>query len=378
MKVLFLILFMFVLVNCSHSKPAVKVEETTGESSNHEQGADESGSDEATLEEKTYRFAIISDMNSSYGSKSYGNDVKRAVEYISSESEKFDFVISTGDMVAGQKSGLDYNGMWNSFHSHVTRPLHAKNIPVFPSPGNHDAHISRSTERNHYKNSWNGEDPFSKTSKVKFVDGVSQNFPFQYAFTVGSALFVSIDNTSTQPWAETTVEWLKSVFEVTKELKFKFVYGHVPMLPFAFTKETEYFSRGSVSFLRDIEDLFETYKVNVFFSGHSHVYYPGRRDAFTEYISVPLLGSGSRYLITRGAREGYSPKGYLVVEYSNKGSWEVEARLSGNNSVIDDLNLPEFVDLPSSNSSLCSSCTSFPSSHFLDSSKRIIYRRSDL
>ncbi len=379
---IFILLLFFSLVHCSHSKPADQSDQNSSDQSDQGYGQDPGDANEPGDKPdpivKNYRFGIISDMNGSYGSKSYGQDVKRAVSYITDRDSEIDFVISTGDMVAGQKSGLDYRGMWDSFHSNVTRPMLKSEIPVFPSPGNHDAHIGFQTERKHYKESWEREDPLSVASNMKMVEGVEQNFPFQYAFRIGSALFISLDDTAVRAWSDSTLNWMEQVFAKEKDAKLRFIYGHVPLLPFAFKKETEYVSRGNSSFLKKVEDLFEKHKVDVFFSGHSHVYYPGRRDHHTEYVSVPLLGSGSRYHISRNSSLPRSPKAFLVVEFDSLGNWSLVQRTSDNYEILDDSQFPEVIDMPSGNTSKCQRCSQFPSSHFLDSSRRIIYRRHDL
>lgn len=334
--------------------------------------------DNEKVSDKTWtRFALISDLNGSYGSKNYHASVSQAVKYLVQTKHQIQFVLSTGDMVAGQRSNLDYEGMWSAFNQRVTKPLHQKNIPLFPSPGNHDAYRTRKIERAHYQKTWLQSDPFAKAPFAYFVKGVTQSFPFQYAFRVKKALFISLDNTDVRPWENRTVQWMEQVLEKEKDATVKFVFGHVPLLPFAFKKEREYVARGSVDFLDRIEDLFEKYKVDAFFSGHSHVYYPGRREGHTEFISVPLLGGGTRYLITQDDQPR-SQRGFLVVDYNDKGDWVLEHRLASNYKIIEDDRFPEAIQLPSVNTKLCSGCTQFPETHFLDREKRIIYKRKDL
>lgn len=369
MKFSFLILSSFLLLQCNHSAQS----EMLGK----EQGSEVVAPEPEAVPRTHYRFAIISDLNGSYGSTKYNADVKKAVEYIADKNNEIHFVISTGDMVAGQKSNLNYKAMWESFHSTVTRPLLKEQIPIFPSPGNHDAYLSRKIEREHYKKSWEKENVLKNFKDFKFVSNVKQNFPFQYAFTIGKALFIALDNTATQPWKDSTVAWLEKVLSQESTASVKMIYGHVPLLPFAFKKEREYVARGSVGFLNDIEALFAKYKVDVFFSGHSHVYYPGRRGESTEYISVPLLGSGTRYLISK-QEQPRSKTGFLVIDIDSSGSWTMKHHSAKDFSLFDDKDLPEIIQLPSSNTKLCRYCSQFPKTHFLDPKQRIIYQRRDL
>lgn len=379
MRLLFLsfITFYF-LVGCANQNGLNPAPTEKGEEQKQSAVPDQEDPQKEEVFKRKYKFSIISDLNGSFGSKTYSAQVKNAVKYLVNKENEIDFVISTGDMVAGQRNGLDYKGMWNGFHNAVTRPLHKAKVALYPSPGNHDAHIGRATERRHYEEAWAQENPLPINKKMKFVEGVEQNFPFRYAFRVGTAVFIALDNTAVRPWKDSTLSWMDQVLEQEKNAKLKFVYGHVPLLPFAFKKETEYATRGSVSFLNKIEELFEKHKVDVFFSGHSHVYYPGRRDLHTEYISVPLLGSGSRHLISRQSGLSRSQKAFLVVEYDDEGNWSLEHRKSSDYRTISDGSFPKVIDIPSSNSSTCKACKGFPRSHMLDASKRIIYRRRDI
>ena len=106
----------------------------------------------ATIPEK--RIAIISDMNNSYGSTQYGKDVSLAIKRLKDINP--DLVLSTGDMVAGQKSGLNYQAMWDSFHEVVTIPLAESGIPFAVTVGNHDgsAYPKFQNERNLFVEEW--------------------------------------------------------------------------------------------------------------------------------------------------------------------------------------------------------------------------------
>lgn len=322
-----------------------------------------------------WRFAVISDLNKSYGSTDYDAPTKKAVQYISDSQNKIQFAISTGDMVAGQKSGLNYKAMWESFHKTVTRPLKQSGIALYPSPGNHDAYRTYATEREHYENSWKSEDILPVNQQFELLSDVPQDYPFAYAFKVGPALFVALDATDARPLTSEDVDWLESVLIKNRSVKHKFVFGHVPLLPFAFDKETEYLARGSQSFLEKLEKLFEDYDVSVLFTGHSHVYYPGQRSGKTQFISVPLLGSGARYLIQKQGQTQRSETGFLVVSYKETGELKIQSLRASDFSEIQDEQMPEWLDLPASNIKGCKSCTQFPRAMFLDTNKRIIYKR---
>ena len=85
----------------------------------------------------TIRIAVISDINGSYGSVGYSPIVKNAVSDII--ERKVDFVVSPGDLVAGQKQGLNYDAMWKGFHYEVGDVLFDNDLEFIFAPGNHDA-----------------------------------------------------------------------------------------------------------------------------------------------------------------------------------------------------------------------------------------------
>ena len=90
---------------------------------------------------QSLRVAVISDLNGSYGSTDYNPRVNAVVERIIKLAP--DLVISTGDMVAGQRrpvlSETQVKAMWQAFHAGVTDPLRSAGIPLLVTPGNHDA-----------------------------------------------------------------------------------------------------------------------------------------------------------------------------------------------------------------------------------------------
>ncbi len=74
----------------------------------------------------TLRVAVISDLNSSYGSTTYEPGVARTVARL--VALRPDLVISTGDMVAGQRLHPPLGrepvlAMWSAFDAQVTDPL---------------------------------------------------------------------------------------------------------------------------------------------------------------------------------------------------------------------------------------------------------------
>ncbi len=253
------------------------------------------------------RVVVISDLNGAYGSHEYGEAVFAAVDRIG--ALRPDLVLSTGDMIAGQRAGLDYPGMWASFHAAVSDELFERGIPFAVTPGNHDAsgYPAFTEERERYVREWSARRP-----DVEMVDGAG--YPLRYAFRRGPALFVSLDATKVGPLSTDAMAWLDRVL-ANHPAPVRVVFGHVPLYPFTVGREREA--------IRDpaLEALLTRHHVDLFVSGHHHAYYPGRRGEL-RLVSTACLGSGPRPLIGAG-RE--SERSLLVLELDEGGVRSVEA-----------------------------------------------------
>lgn len=323
-------------------------------------------------------------MNQSYGSKTYDRALDVAIEAITESN--VDLVLSTGDMVAGQKPGLDYRGMWDAFHSHVSRPLDRARIPMLPSPGNHDAATGATfeRERQEYRSTWR-QFPIERFNanrqldrEIRFVPGVRQNFPFHYAVTMGPALIIALDSTVPGRLIDDQFEWLKTVLEQSKDHPVKIVFGHFPLYPFAFQRAHESLSQNSESngLHRQMESLLETHRVDLYLSGHHHVYYPGHRLGHTRYISVPLLGSGARHLLNADEQKvNRAEQAFLSINIDTQGKVNVQAIRSPGLTPIATESLPPSISIPRRDSAECRGCARYPSAFFLNTFERTLYLR---
>jgi len=321
-------------------------------------------------------------MNQDYGSKQYTPALKAAIENIRHSGANL--VLSTGDMVAGQKRGLDYTGMWNAFHNVVSRPLGSSGIPLLPSPGNHDgsAETNFANERNHYRATWN-EFPLSRFNadrapedQVAFLPGVVQNWPLNYAVTMGPALFIALDATVGSTLVNNQLAWLESVLQKSGPYTVKMIFGHFPLFPFTFDRASNYLGEGNPTLANRLETMLEQYQVDFFLSGHHHAYYPGRRMGSVRYVSVPLLGTGARYLLTADRTErSRSPQAFLYFEFDAAGNIGMHAIKSPSMTEIVSESLPPAISIPRKDASDCKRCGTFPAAYFIDSSHRILYQR---
>ena len=273
------------------------------------------------------RVFVVSDLNGSYGSTTYSREVKRAVQYII--SQKPNLVISTGDHVAGQKKGLNYQAMWNSFHKEVTQPLAESSIPFLPSPGNHDASRGQAYQKERKVYQKNFKLP---PNEVKFLD--VKHFPFKYAFQLGSTLFIALDATSLTIDAE-QLTWLDKTLKNNAHFNTKIIFGHVPLFPIAKGREREYLRNPHLF------KLIKSHNVTLWLSGHHHAYYPGVKDG-VKFYGINCLGGGPRKLLSPTG--GYSPKGIVEIIIKNNQISEIQSLDVKNEfSIIDKTLLPSEV-----------------------------------
>ncbi len=276
------------------------------------------------------RVAVVSDLNGGYGSRAYGEAVHGAVERITALTP--DLVLSTGDMVAGQRAGLDYEGMWSSFHAAVSDRLAEADIPFAVSPGNHDAsgYPPYAHERAIYVEEW-----LRRRPELDFLDGA--HFPLRYSFTRGNALFVALDATTVGPLDDEQMAWLDRQLELGASYPVKIVFGHVPLYPFAEGRRSEHIGDPA------LEDMLVRHGVSLFVSGHHHAFFPGHRGPL-RLVSMACLGGGARPLI---GEHDPSARSILLFEITDDGIRELDAFAGpAFDQPIDRASLPEQVGLP--------------------------------
>jgi hypothetical protein len=251
----------------------------------------------AEASERLHRIAVISDLNGSYGSTRYGEEVRKAVERL--REMKPDVVLATGDLVAGQKAGLDYRAMWRSFHENVTRPLRDSGIPLAVTVGNHDgsAYSRFLEERKIFEDEWKSYLPAVEYSDL-------EQYPFFYSFTLGDLLFISIDSTRVGPRSAKELAWIEKELLKHARQKMVFFLTHVPLFHFAEVPEGEsYYDPGLI-------DLLNRFGVRFYLSGHHHSFFPGFASG-THFVSQACLGAGPTRLQGAAVR---SAKSFTVID----------------------------------------------------------------
>ena len=256
---------------------------------------------------QTLRVAVISDLNGSYGSATYEATVDAAVSRVLALQP--DLVISTGDMVAGQRrphlTRAEVERMWEAFHKHVSQPLRATGIPLVVTPGNHDAsaYDGFRLERSIYREQWRDRRP-----GMEFLS--ESGYPFYYAFTLGDILFISLDATVVGQLPEQQMKWLQKVLASHgREYQRRVVFSHLPLWPLARGREREYIGDT------ELQTLLEQAGVELYLSGHHHAFYPGVSGAIA-FVGQACLGAGPRRLIGTEHRSGRS---FTLLEFTSDG-----------------------------------------------------------
>lgn len=260
------------------------------------------------------RVAVISDLNGSYGSTRYEPTVPLAVRRL--VELKPDLVISTGDMIAGQRlhpplTAPAIEAMWTSFHATVTEPIAAARIPFAVTPGNHDAsaYETFALERQTYRDQW-----LERRPDVRFVD--ERDYPFRYAFALGGTLFISLDVTRVGVLDAEQKRWLDTLLRrEAGQFRHRIVFSHLPVYPFTRGRETE------VTADHGLEGILREHDVELYLSGHHHAFYPGYR-AGIRFVSQACLGAGPRALIGGSAR---SERAITIIDIADTGRISVEA-----------------------------------------------------
>lgn len=260
------------------------------------------------------RVVVLSDFNESYGSLRYASTVGDAVRR--TVALRPDLVISTGDMIAGQRlapplSADAVGAMWQAFHQQVTEPLARASLPFAVTPGNHDASSGErfALERALYRAQWAPRKP-----ALDFVD--ASGYPFQYAFRVRGALFVSLDATFVGHLAAPQKLWLDRLLQGEgQQATHRVVFTHVPLWPFAVGRERDYLGDP------ELEAILQRGRVGLFLSGHHHAYYPGWKDG-VRHVSQGCLGAAPRPLIGTATP---APRTITVIELAADGTVLLDA-----------------------------------------------------
>ena len=248
-------------------------------------------------------IALISDLNGRYGSDEYHDRVEQAVGTV--VRLRPDLVISTGDMIAGQKQPhLDraqLDRMWAAFNASVADPLARAGVPLAVTPGNHDgsAFPGFALERERFEAQWRARQP-----ALQILSG--SEWPRRYAARLGGVLLIAFDGTRPGRLPDPEREFVAVMLrEHGRGASATIVFSHLPMWPFATGREREILDDPVLL------ALLHDHGVDVYASGHHHVFYAGVDAAGMAHVSVAALGGGARSFAGEQQRQ---PHGIALLE----------------------------------------------------------------
>ncbi len=276
------------------------------------------------------RIAVISDLNGSYGSTEYGPEVSSALDRII--ALRPDLVISTGDMVAGQRRNpklttAELAAMWAAFHATVSDPLARSGLPLLVTPGNHDAsaYPGFEAERTAFAAAWADRAP-------ALVSLDSGGWPFRGAWTAHDVLLVGIDATRSGPLADDDMAWLRGILQSQAgRYRTVILFGHLPLMPISRGRE------GDVLADPALFDLAQTAGVDLWLSGHHHAFYSGSAGDIL-FVAQAALGNGPRKLM---GETDVSAQSFTWIEVDDNGRITVAAYpFPGHDTKLDADTLP--------------------------------------
>ncbi|HMO25625.1 MAG TPA: metallophosphoesterase [Tepidisphaeraceae bacterium] len=276
-----------------------------------------------------FRFVVISDLNSAYGSTEYNEHVHALVRRIIEEI-KPSIVVSAGDLVAGQKRELteeNLHAMWRAFDEVVVTPLEAAGIGFFPVPGNHDAsgYPAFAREVAIYRDHWTRR---ARPRGAHFLN--TEDYPSKYSFTAGGGLFVALDITTLDPLPESMWAFLDE--ELRRDHSLKFCFSHIPPYPVTIGRERETIPSPDDDRARD---LMLEHGVTVWFTAHHHGYFKGHNRRLN-LVALNCAGNGPRRLI---GTESPQRQSVVVVDLLD-GRLERVFAVMSDGAIFDDLTLP--------------------------------------
>lgn len=255
------------------------------------------------LKNKALKILLISDLNDSYGSTTYSDEVKWAISKI--DSIKPDLILCGGDMVAGQKSTLsteNIKAMWTGFSDTVFKPISEKNIPFGFTIGNHDASPNFAKDRAEASTFWTAN---KQNTGLSFVDDT--HFPYYFSYIKNNVFFMSWDASSSEIKPE-ILDWMKMQLKnkVASKARMRVLLGHLPLYSIVEAKN----KNGEI--LANAEEclaFFKKHKIDMYVSGHQHAYYPAQKDG-VKLFHLGCLGGGPRKIL--GHNEP-AKKAYAII-----------------------------------------------------------------
>ena len=250
------------------------------------------------------KILIISDLNDSYGSVTYSQEVHEVIAKVGEINP--DIILCGGDMVAGQNASLtpdQLHAMWAGFQESVLDPIYELQIPFGFTMGNHDASPSYNNDRAAASAFWLAN---KNRTNLSFVDDT--HFPYYFSYIKNNVFFISWDASSAVIPEEVKV-WMEQELSspVAENAMGRIVLGHLPLYAIVESKN----KTGEV--LNDADEtlgFLKSHQVDMYISGHQHAYYPASKEQVT-LLHSGCLGGGPRQLL---GHDGQAQKAYAIIE----------------------------------------------------------------
>ncbi|MGB7248602.1 MAG: metallophosphoesterase family protein [Phormidesmis sp.] len=248
------------------------------------------------------RLAVISDLNSEYGSTDYRQEVITGISLLPDWQP--DLVICGGDMVAGQSISLsasEIEAMWNAFDEKILSPIRTAGLPFALTIGNHDASSYQEggpnsgnylyvLDRQETAKYWEGH---QSDTDLSFVE--ASGFPFYYSFKQNDIFYLTWDASSANVPPE-QVAWADRILASpeAQNARLRVVLGHLPMYAVSQRRDRpgEYLNQAD-----ELRQLLERHNVHTYISGHHHAYFPGKAGQINT-LHAGALGSGPKSLLS--------------------------------------------------------------------------------
>lgn len=286
------------------------------------------------LKNRPLKICVISDLNASYGSTTYPEEVTQVINRLPEIDP--DIILCSGDMVAGQKASLtDQNiqDMWAGFKTAVLDPIRRLRIPFGFTVGNHDASPSFTKDRALSKAFWKEN---VKATNLTFVD--SAHYPYYYSYIKNNVFMMSWDAAGAEIKPE-VYSWMKIQMEgeIARKARLRILIGHLPLYAIVDSKNKpgEVNSNPEAAFT-----FFKTYGIDLYISGHQHAYYPAEKGG-VRFLNMGAIGDGPRKLIGNAAD---ARKSYTIIEIPVKNARSFSYRTyTPGNQIIPLSSLPDSV-----------------------------------
>ncbi|MEL7143003.1 MAG: metallophosphoesterase [Cyanobacteria bacterium J06631_9] len=243
------------------------------------------------------RLAIISDLNSAYGSTDYRSEVIAGIGMLPDWQP--DMVLCSGDMVAGQSISLsasEIEAMWDAFDEKILSPIRTAGLPFALTLGNHDASSYQDNgefvfilDRQASEKYWEGH---QSDTDLTFVE--AGGFPFYYSFKQNDIFYLTWDASSANVPPE-QIAWADRALASpeAQSAKLRIVMGHLPMYAVSQRRDRagEYLNQAD-----ELRALLERHNVHTYISGHHHAYFPGKAGNLNT-LHAGALGSGPKSLL---------------------------------------------------------------------------------